>query len=83
MSIPFPSSFLGWNSDPEIAEVAEHLYGNINNPELGLQAGETKAVVDAAAPPVAALVRSGLLFTLGAHFLPHRVHWHHQQRCYP
>jgi hypothetical protein len=41
---------LEWNSDPEIAEVAERLYFNIDNLELyvGLQAEETKPVVDGA-----------------------------------
>jgi hypothetical protein len=41
---------LEWNSDPEIAQVAEHLYANIDNLELyvGLQAEETKPVVDGA-----------------------------------
>jgi hypothetical protein len=41
---------LEWNSNPEIAEAAEHLYGNIDNLELyvGLQAEETKPVVDGA-----------------------------------
>ena len=39
-----------WNSKPEIAEVAERLYGNIDNLELyvGLQAEEVKPVVDGA-----------------------------------
>jgi hypothetical protein len=39
---------LEWNSNPEIAEAAEHLYGNIDNLELyvGLQAEEAKPVVD-------------------------------------
>jgi hypothetical protein len=41
---------LEWNSDPEIAQTAEHLYANIDNLELyvGLQAEETKPVVDGA-----------------------------------
>jgi hypothetical protein len=41
---------LEWNSDPEIAQVAEHLYGKIDNLELyvGLQAEEAKPVVDGA-----------------------------------
>ncbi|KAJ2921961.1 hypothetical protein H1R20_g15135, partial [Candolleomyces eurysporus] len=44
------SSFLEWNSDPEIACAAELLYGNINNLELyvGLQAEEAKPLVDGA-----------------------------------
>ncbi|KAH9986089.1 linoleate diol synthase [Russula compacta] len=44
------STFLEWNSNPEIAEAAEHLYGNIDNLELyvGLQAEESKPVVDGA-----------------------------------
>ncbi len=48
--LPAYSSFLEWNSDPEIAEVAEHLYSNIENLELyvGLQAEEAKPVVDGA-----------------------------------
>jgi hypothetical protein len=38
---------LEWNPDPEIAEIAEHFYANIDNLELyvGLQAEETKPVV--------------------------------------
>ncbi|KAI9509771.1 linoleate diol synthase [Russula earlei] len=44
------SSFLEWNSNPEIAEAAERLYRNIDNLELyvGLQAEEAKPVVDGA-----------------------------------
>ncbi|KAF8473705.1 linoleate diol synthase [Russula ochroleuca] len=44
------SSFLEWNSNPEVAEVAERLYGNIENLELyvGLQAEEAKPLVDGA-----------------------------------
>ncbi|KAI9456900.1 linoleate diol synthase [Russula earlei] len=44
------SNFLEWNSNPEIAERAEHLYRNIDNLELyvGLQAEEVKPVVDGA-----------------------------------
>ncbi|KAG7444916.1 heme peroxidase [Guyanagaster necrorhizus] len=44
------STFLEWNSDPEIANTAEKLYGNINNLELyvGLQAEEAKPLVDGA-----------------------------------
>ncbi|KAJ2936955.1 hypothetical protein H1R20_g146, partial [Candolleomyces eurysporus] len=44
------TSFLEWNSDPEIARVAELLYGDINNLELyvGLQAEEAKPLVDGA-----------------------------------
>ncbi|RXW18706.1 hypothetical protein EST38_g7146 [Candolleomyces aberdarensis] len=44
------SSFLEWNSDPEIARAAELLYGDINNLELyvGLQAEEAKPLVDGA-----------------------------------
>lgn len=44
------STFLEWNSDPEIAKTAEKLYGNINNLELyvGLQAEEAKPLVDGA-----------------------------------
>lgn len=39
-----------WNSNPEIAEAAERLYGNIENLELyvGLQAEEPKPLVDGA-----------------------------------
>jgi len=53
MLIPFLSaysSFLEWNSNPEIAEVANNLYNNIDNLELyvGLQAEEVKPVVDGA-----------------------------------
>ncbi|KAJ3767452.1 linoleate diol synthase [Lentinula raphanica] len=46
---PF-SSFLEWNSNPEIAYAAEKLYGNIEYLELyvGLQAEEAKPVVDGA-----------------------------------
>ncbi|KAI0269044.1 linoleate diol synthase [Russula aff. rugulosa BPL654] len=49
-SFPSYTSFLEWNSDPEIAQTAEHLYANIDNLELyvGLQAEETKPVVDGA-----------------------------------
>jgi hypothetical protein len=41
---------LEWNSDPEIADVAEKLYGDIDHLELyvGLQAEEAKPVVDGA-----------------------------------
>jgi hypothetical protein len=41
---------LEWNSDPEIAQVAEHLYSDIDSLELyvGLQAEEVKPVVDGA-----------------------------------
>ncbi|KAH9967528.1 linoleate diol synthase [Russula dissimulans] len=44
------SSFLEWNSNSEIAEAAERLYSNIENLELyvGLQAEETKPIVDGA-----------------------------------
>lgn len=44
------SSFLEWNSDPEIAQVAEHLYSDIDSLELyvGLQAEEAKPVIDGA-----------------------------------
>jgi len=44
------SSFLEWNPSPDIAEAAERLYGHIDNLELyvGLQAEETKPVVDGA-----------------------------------
>ncbi|CAL1714626.1 unnamed protein product [Somion occarium] len=41
------STFLEWNSDPEVADAAEKLYGDINMLELyvGLQAEEAKPVV--------------------------------------
>ncbi|KAI0792157.1 linoleate diol synthase [Abortiporus biennis] len=44
------STFLEWNSDPEIASAAEKLYGDIELLELyvGLQAEEAKPVVDGA-----------------------------------
>lgn len=44
------ASFLEWNPNPEIAQVAERLYGDINNLELyaGLQAEEAKPVVEGA-----------------------------------
>ncbi|KAJ3859653.1 linoleate diol synthase [Lentinula novae-zelandiae] len=44
------STFLEWNSNPEIAHAAEKLYGNIEYLELyvGLQAEEAKPVVDGA-----------------------------------
>ncbi|KAJ6581524.1 linoleate diol synthase [Mycena capillaripes] len=44
------ASFREWNPDPEIADCAEKLYGDINNLELyvGLQAEEAKPVVDGA-----------------------------------
>ncbi|KAJ6515136.1 linoleate diol synthase [Mycena vitilis] len=44
------ANFREWNPDPEIADCAEMLYGNINNLELyvGLQAEEAKPVVDGA-----------------------------------
>ena len=47
---PASSSFLEWNSTPEIAYAAEKLYGNIEYLELyvGLQAEEAKPVVDGA-----------------------------------
>ncbi len=48
--LPAYSSFLEWNSDPEIARIAEHLYSDIDSLELyvGLQAEEAKPVVDGA-----------------------------------
>ncbi|KAI0306151.1 linoleate diol synthase [Multifurca ochricompacta] len=44
------TTFLEWNSDPEIAEAAERLYAKVDNLELyvGLQAEEAKPVVDGA-----------------------------------
>ncbi|KDR80737.1 hypothetical protein GALMADRAFT_1103751 [Galerina marginata CBS 339.88] len=44
------ASFLEWNSDPEIADAAEKLYGDIEYLELyaGLQAEEAKPLVDGA-----------------------------------
>jgi hypothetical protein len=44
------SRFSEWNPRPEIAEAAERLYGHIDNLELyvGLQAEETKPVVEGA-----------------------------------
>ncbi|KAF5387399.1 hypothetical protein D9757_005780 [Collybiopsis confluens] len=47
---PAFSTFLDWNSDPEIAFAAEKLYGDIEYLELyvGLQAEEAKPVVDGA-----------------------------------
>ncbi|KAF7343731.1 Heme peroxidase [Mycena sanguinolenta] len=44
------ANFREWNPDPEIADCAEKLYGDINNLELyvGLQAEETKPVVEGA-----------------------------------
>jgi linoleate 10R-lipoxygenase len=44
------ASFKEWNPDPEIADCAEKLYGDINNLELyvGLQAEEAKPVVEGA-----------------------------------
>ena len=44
------ATFLEWNSDPEIADAAEKLYGDINFLELyvGLQAEEAKPLVDGA-----------------------------------
>ncbi|KAF9482553.1 linoleate diol synthase [Pholiota conissans] len=46
---PF-TTFLEWNSNPEIADAAEKLYGNIDHLELyvGLQAEEAKPLVDGA-----------------------------------
>ncbi|KXN87397.1 Psi-producing oxygenase A [Leucoagaricus sp. SymC.cos] len=46
---PF-STFLEWNSDPEIADAAEKLYGDIEHLELyvGLQAEEAKPLVEGA-----------------------------------
>ncbi|KAF4610857.1 hypothetical protein D9613_007045 [Agrocybe pediades] len=46
---PF-ATFLEWNSDPEIAEAAEKLYGHIDHLELyvGLQAEEAKPLVEGA-----------------------------------
>lgn len=46
---PF-TNFREWNSDPAVADVAEKLYGDIENLELyvGLQAEEAKPVVDGA-----------------------------------
>ncbi|THH10719.1 hypothetical protein EW146_g8291 [Bondarzewia mesenterica] len=44
------ASFLEWNPNPEIADAAERLYGDIENLELyvGLQAEEAKPLVDGA-----------------------------------
>ncbi|KAF7356580.1 Heme peroxidase [Mycena venus] len=44
------ANFREWNPDPEIADCAEKLYGDINNLELyvGLQAEEAKPVVEGA-----------------------------------
>ncbi|KAF7982555.1 hypothetical protein HWV62_27534 [Athelia sp. TMB] len=44
------ATFLEWNSNPEIADAAEKLYGDIQNLELyvGLQAEETKPVMEGA-----------------------------------
>ncbi|KAF8892276.1 heme peroxidase [Infundibulicybe gibba] len=44
------ASFLEWNPDPEIADAAEKLYGDIDHLELyvGLQAEEAKPVVEGA-----------------------------------
>ncbi|KAJ7890508.1 linoleate diol synthase [Mycena olivaceomarginata] len=44
------ATFREWNPDPEIADAAERLYGDINHLELyvGLQAEETKPVVEGA-----------------------------------
>ena len=44
------TSFLEWNSDPEIAALGEKLYGHIDRLELypGLQAEEAKPVVEGA-----------------------------------
>ncbi|KAA1469100.1 linoleate diol synthase, partial [Dentipellis sp. KUC8613] len=44
------ASFKEWNPDPEIAEAAERLYGDIENLELyvGLQAEEAKPLVEGA-----------------------------------
>jgi hypothetical protein len=46
------STFREWNPDPEIADTAEKLYGHIDDLELyvGLQAEESKPVVDGASP---------------------------------
>jgi len=43
-------TFLEWNSNPEIADAAEKLYGDIDNLELyvGLQAEEAKPVMEGA-----------------------------------
>ncbi|KAG1746574.1 heme peroxidase [Suillus paluster] len=44
------TSFLEWNPNPEVAEAAEKLYGDIDNLELyvGLQAEETKPLIEGA-----------------------------------
>ena len=44
------SSFLEWNSNPEIASAAQKLYGDIDRLELyvGLQAEEAKPVIEGA-----------------------------------
>ena len=44
------ASFLEWNSNPEVADAAEKLYGNIEYLELytGLQAEEAKPLVEGA-----------------------------------
>jgi hypothetical protein len=41
---------LEWNSNPEVADAAEKLYGDIENLELyvGLQAEEAKPVIEGA-----------------------------------
>ncbi|KAG1740010.1 heme peroxidase [Suillus lakei] len=44
------TSFLEWNPNPDVADAAEKLYGDINNLELyvGLQAEETKPLIEGA-----------------------------------
>jgi hypothetical protein len=72
------SSFSEWNPRPEIAEAAERLYGHIDNLELyvGLQAEETKPVVDGAGLCPGVFVSP--VIVLVSTCSPRRVH--HQSR---
>jgi hypothetical protein len=68
------SSFLEWNPSPDIAEAAERLYGHIDNLELyvGLQAEETKPVVDGAGLCPGAFVSP--VITVVLTYSPRRIH---------
>ncbi|KAL9713581.1 hypothetical protein Ac2012v2_003192 [Leucoagaricus gongylophorus] len=72
------STFLEWNSNPEVADAAEKLYGDINNLELyvGLQAEETKPLVEGAGlcpgyTSSRAILSDAIALTRGDRFFTH------------
>ena len=62
-------TFLEWNSNPEIADAAEKLYGTIDNLELyvGLQAEEAKPVMEGAG------LCPGILCSMSTSAVAHRL----------